>query len=202
MQYSTIKASSQAKLVIRKSTFLSFVLSTDNVEEAEDKIKEYRKTYYDARHVCFAYILCPDSSAERSSDAGEPSGTAGRPILGAIRSAGLTNVLVIVVRYFGGIKLGTSGLIAAYRQAAELAIQKAETVVCITKSTYNLQFPYSQLSAVLQVLGKQDVHIINTEISVSDFCHILIDLPDDSFPSLNNCLVKIPKLTLSKLNAQ
>jgi len=160
----TIKNESIGKLVIRKSTFLSFAIPVDNVDIVDNKVKELRKKYYDARHLCYAYVLFPEGQTFRASDGGEPSGTAGRPILGAIRSMGLTNVLVIVVRYFGGIKLGTSGLIGAYKQAAEEALSHAAFVTSEIEETFNTTFDYSSLNEVMQLLKRYEAKIFLKQI--------------------------------------
>ena len=125
MDYLTISAPAEASFTEQKSKFLSFIHPVDTADEAKAIIKEYTKRFFDARHVCWAYMIGADRMEFQSSDNGEPSGTAGKPILGQINSFSLTNVVVVVVRYFGGIKLGTSGLIAAYRQGARLAIEAA-----------------------------------------------------------------------------
>src|SRR5574344_1044099 len=101
----------------KRSKFLAFAIPLKTVDEVKNYVTEYRKKYYDARHACYAYMLGPERTDYRANDNGEPSGTAGKPILGQINSYELTNILVVVIRYFGGIKLGTGGLIAAYRQA-------------------------------------------------------------------------------------
>ena len=119
----------EGKSIVREkmSRFLAFALPASSAEEAKSIIADFTNRYHDARHVCWAYMTGADRAEYQSSDNGEPSGTAGKPILGQINSLGLTNVVVIVVRYFGGIKLGTSGLIAAYRQAAREALEDSGT---------------------------------------------------------------------------
>jgi uncharacterized YigZ family protein len=166
----TIKNVSIGKLVIKKSTFLSFAIPVDNVTTIECNIKELRKTYHDARHICYAYVISPEGQNFRASDGGEPSGTAGRPILSTIRSKALTNVLVAVVRYFGGIKLGTSGLIAAYKQAAEEALNQAVFVTCKIEDTINMTFNYTSLNDVMHILKHYEAKILSKQIdSVCSF---------------------------------
>ena len=126
--YLTIANQSEAAFREKMSRFISFAIPVTTAAEAKEYVALYTNEYHDARHVCWAYMLGSDRKEFLSSDNGEPSGTAGKPILGQINSFGLTNVLIIVVRYFGGIKLGTSGLIAAYREAARLAIEAAEII--------------------------------------------------------------------------
>ena len=123
--YLTLSASGEAVYTEKRSKFYAFAEHVDDEESAKARVAALRKQFYDARHVCFAYVLDFDGQRTRSNDDGEPSGTAGRPILGALRSAGLTFTLAVVVRYFGGVKLGTGGLVVAYREAAAAAIAEA-----------------------------------------------------------------------------
>ena len=124
--YKTIKALSEGYYTEKRSRFISYAIPVCTVEEVKAQVEKYRKQYYDARHVCWAYMLGPEHTVFRANDDGEPSSTAGKPILGQIRSNELTDILVVVIRYFGGIELGTSGLIVAYRTAAAEAIAAAE----------------------------------------------------------------------------
>ena len=119
--YLTICGNSAGEYTEKRSKFLSFAFHVENTDEVKTIVAQYEKEYYDARHVCYAYMLGTQRDVFRTVDNGEPSGTAGKPILGQINSHELTNILIIVVRYFGGIKLGTSGLIVAYRTAASEA---------------------------------------------------------------------------------
>ena len=123
--YKTISARAEGLYTEKRSKFIAIALPVRTVEEVKARLEELQKQYYDARHVCYAYMLGPGRKDFRANDNGEPSGTAGKPILGQINSNGLTDVLVVVVRYFGGIKLGTSGLIVAYRTAAAEALAAA-----------------------------------------------------------------------------
>ena len=128
--YYNIAKTGEGQLREKMSRFLAFAYKVKSAEEAKEKIKETQNAWHDARHVCWAYVIGPKGEEWQLNDNGEPSGTAGKPILGQIRSHGLTDVLVCVVRYFGGIKLGTSGLIVAYREAASLALDDAGKVEC------------------------------------------------------------------------
>lgn len=123
--YYTIEGAGESQYKEKMSRFLSFAIPVSDAEEAKGEVKRFQNRFHDARHVCWAYMIGPDRLEWQLNDNGEPSGTAGKPILGQINSFELTNVLVIVVRYFGGIKLGTSGLISAYREAARLALEEA-----------------------------------------------------------------------------
>jgi uncharacterized YigZ family protein len=124
----TIAAVSEGYLREQRSKFISFAVPAQTPEEVKEIVTKYKKKYHDARHICYAYVLGADGSQVRAYNDREPSSTAGKPILGAIQSQKLTNVLVVVVRYFGGVKLGTSGLIIAYRSAAQDALQNAEII--------------------------------------------------------------------------
>ena len=136
--YKTIEQQGEAIYTEKRSKFLAFAIPVTTIEQVKEYIEVYQKKYYDARHVCYAYRLGERGENERSNDNGEPSGTAGKPILGQIHSQELTNVLVIVVRYFGGVKLGTSGLIVAYRAAAAEALEAVDSSIILSFSIENL----------------------------------------------------------------
>lgn len=157
--YHTIKTPSEAVFKEKMSKFLAFAHPVGTIEEAKDIISRYSKKYFDARHVCWAYML--GSARERflSSDNGEPSGTAGKPILGQINSFGLTDIVIVVVRYFGGIKLGTSGLIAAYREAARMALSEAEIVERHDMSEISFTFPYLAMNDVMKLTKSGEAEI-------------------------------------------
>ena len=125
-EYRTIKSEGEGYYTEKRSKFLAFAHHVETVEQIKDLLAIYRKKYYDARHVCYAYMLGPERTEFRANDDGEPSSTAGKPILGQINSNELTDILIVVVRYYGGVNLGTSGLIVAYREAASDAIAHAE----------------------------------------------------------------------------
>ena len=126
--YYTLAAPSEASFTEKRSRFLSFAIPVESREQVREHVKRFSKEYFDARHVCYAFVLGADRSDFLANDNGEPSGTAGKPILGQINSFNLTNLLIVVVRYFGGVKLGTPGLIAAYREAARQAIENGEII--------------------------------------------------------------------------
>ena len=139
--YLTVARLSEGLYKEKMSKFISFAVPVSTLDEAKEAIARYQKEYYDARHVCWAYMLGAARTEYRVNDNGEPSGTAGKPILGQINSFGLTNVLIVVVRYFGGIKLGTSGLIEAYRAAAADAIRANEIVECLVEEDVRSRDP-------------------------------------------------------------
>lgn len=154
--YKTIEKISEGYITERKSRFISYVIPVKTEDEVKEILEEYRKEYHNARHVCWAYMLGETRDNFRANDDGEPSGTAGRPILGQINSFELTNVLVIVVRYFGGTLLGTGGLIRAYKEAAEAAIENAKIVEKTIDNTFVLNFEYPLLNDVMRVLHQFD----------------------------------------------
>lgn len=159
MNYLTLKSASEAVFKEKMSKFLAFAHPVGSADEARDIIAGYSRRYHDARHVCWAYMLGAERSVFLSSDNGEPSGTAGKPILGQINSFNLTDVVIVVVRYFGGIKLGTSGLIAAYRQAARDAIEAGEIIELSEMASVDFTFPYLVMNDVMRLTKSSDVEI-------------------------------------------
>lgn len=158
--YLTISASSTAVYTEKRSRFLAFAHHVESKDDAAEQIARYRKEYYDARHVCYAYVLGADRSIYRLNDDGEPSGTAGRPILGQINKRELTDVLVVVVRYFGGVKLGTSGLIAAYRTATAAALDEARVEAKSVEETIVYAFPYERMNKVMRIAKDMPATIV------------------------------------------
>ena len=143
------------------SKFYAFAYPVQTVEQIKEILAEKRKEYYDARHVCYAYMLGYERNQFRANDDGEPSGTAGRPILGQINSSNLTDILIIVVRYFGGTLLGTSGLIQAYKTSAAEAIAAATIEERIVEKTFVSKFGYQDLNAVMRIMKDFDLAIVN-----------------------------------------
>lgn len=162
----------------KMSRFLAFAVPVTDALEAREKIKEYQNAYHDARHVCWAYMLGPDMTEFQLNDNGEPSGTAGKPILGQIRSFGVTDVLVVVVRYFGGIKLGTSGLISAYRQAASLALEDAGRKEMHQMVEVKIEVPYISADGVMRII-KEDGEIEVLEREFNNLCTLRISVRAD-----------------------
>ncbi|MDR1950901.1 MAG: YigZ family protein [Bacteroidales bacterium] len=150
--YKTISQSAEGFITEKKSKFIAHIFPVKTVDEIKEILDEYRKKYYDARHVCWAYMLGWEREDFRSNDDGEPSGTAGRPILGQINSNELTNVLILVVRYFGGTLLGTGGLIKAYKEAAAEAITNARIEEKTVNDIIEIHFDYILLNEVMRVL--------------------------------------------------
>lgn len=152
--YKTIERIAEGYITERKSKFISYILPIASEEEVKEILEEYRKKYYNARHVCWAYMLGHAREDFRSNDDGEPSGTAGRPILGQINSNELTNVLVLVVRYFGGTLLGTGGLVRAYKEATAAAIENSTIVEKTIDDSFVIKFEYPLLNEVMRILNQ------------------------------------------------
>ena len=151
--YLTLKQPAEAQLTEKRSRFLAFALHVDDEAQAKEVATQYKKKYYDARHVCWAYVLgSPPDQTTRAQDDGEPSGTAGRPILNQILGHGLTQVLVVVVRYFGGVKLGTGPLGVAYRTAAAMALDEGTVKECIVKSEFAVDVPYTEADVAMRFI--------------------------------------------------
>ena len=159
--FKTIVTLSEGCITEQRSKFISFAIPVETPEQVKEKVDACRKKYYDARHVCWAYMLGADRTQFRVNDDGEPSSTAGKPILGVIHSHELTNILIIVVRYFGGVKLGTSGLIAAYRAAAQDAVQNAQIIEKTVDEEIPVSFEYPFLNGVMKVVKDMQVQIIS-----------------------------------------
>lgn len=159
--YLTISRTSEGIYKEKMSKFLAFAIPVSSVEDVKKQLEKYQKEYYDARHVCWAYMLGPQRADSRSNDNGEPSGTAGKPILGQINSAGLTDILIVVVRYFGGIKLGTSGLIVAYREAASEAIAANEIIERQVEDEVHFGFEYPLMNEVMRIVKEEGPTIVS-----------------------------------------
>lgn len=192
--YHTIASPSEAIYTEQRSKFLAFARPVRTPEEARDIVKEYANKYHDARHVCWAYMLGADRTRFLSSDNGEPSGTAGKPILGQINSFELTDLLIVVVRYFGGIKLGTSGLIAAYREAARLAISEAEIIECHEQTEMTFTYPYMVMNDVMKTLKSSEIKILSQEFD--NTCRISLSIRSDHAQALKKTLCAISGLSM------
>jgi uncharacterized YigZ family protein len=171
------------------SKFISFAHPVNTAEEAKEIIKRYQKEYFDARHVCWAYMIGTARTEYQSNDNGEPSGTAGKPILGQINSFELTNVVIVVIRYFGGIKLGTSGLIVAYREAAAEAIRNGEIIECHEQAFVEFLFPYLAMNDVMKVIKNSDVEIM--EQIFDNSCQMKLAIRADHADALRTRLADI-----------
>lgn len=146
-----------------RSKFLAFAIPVRTAEEAMEQVAKYQKEYFDARHVCWAYRLGPEGEEYRSNDNGEPSGTAGKPILGQIVSADVSDLIILVIRYFGGVKLGTSGLIVAYRTAAAEALEAGEYAERLVEKELKLTFGYEHMNMVMRMVKDLQPRIVSQD---------------------------------------
>lgn len=178
----------------KMSKFIAIAVPVSSAEEVRARMAEITREYHDARHICWAYQLGADGAVYYSTDAGEPSGTAGKPILGQIRSAGLTNLLVAVVRYFGGIKLGTSGLIAAYREAARMAMAEGEQVTRYEMATVSFTFPYLAMNEVMKAVKDSGADVKAQEFDNS--CSMMLAIRADRAAPLAERMAAIDGVTL------
>ena len=192
--YSTIKAPAEASLTEKRSHFYAFAYPVTTAAEVKEIVKELSKKYYDARHVCWAYMLGAERNEFLSTDNGEPSGTAGKPILGQINSLGLTNVLVAVVRYFGGIKLGTPGLIAAYKESARLVLEEAEIIERHEMATVEFTFPYLSMNDVMKTVKESEAEVIDR--TFDNACAMTLEIRQGLADSLRKTLADIPGVSL------
>ena len=173
--YKEIKNPTKGMYKEKGSKFISYLFPVYSEEEAKEKLDEVKKIEHAARHHCYAYILNLDKSSQRSNDDGEPSSTAGKPILGQIQSNDLTNILIIVVRYFGGVKLGVSGLIRSYKTAASNAIFQGIFITKTIKEQYKVYFKYPLMNDVMRLVKEHDLEIINTNFQID--CNLIFAVP-------------------------
>lgn len=173
-EYRTITQPSQGTYSELRSKFLGFAHHVTTPEEALALVADYQKKYYDARHVCWAYMLGAEREVYRSNDNGEPSGTAGKPILGQINSRELTDVIVLVVRYFGGVKLGTSGLIEAYRTTAAATLDAAQVEERTVDGTCSIDFDYADMNVVMKVSRLMEARIVEQTCDLR--CHMTFSI--------------------------
>lgn len=189
-EYFTIKDNiSEGFYSEKRSKFLAFAFHVTTEEEIKEIVSEYRKKYYDARHVCWAYMLGAQRTEFRANDDGEPSSTAGKPILGQINKNELTDILIIVVRYYGGVNLGTSGLIVAYRTAAAEAIANAEIIKLYDEEVVTYDFPYVMMNDVMKIIKDMSPRIVN--LTFDNTCEIQLSIRKSQAPLLKSRLEKL-----------
>ena len=173
----------------KRSKFLAFAHHVETVDEAMDIVKQYRKKYYDARHCCYAYMIGPERDVFRANDDGEPSSTAGKPILGQINSNELTNILIIVVRYYGGVNLGTGGLIVAYRTAAADAIAHSKIEERLVEEEVKYDFTYPMMNSVMRITKEMPVRIVDQHFD--NTCSITLAIRKSLVQQLKDRLSKL-----------
>ena len=185
-EYKTIASTSEGYYTEKRSKFLAFAHHVQTVDEVKELLAGYRKKYYDARHVCYAYMLGAERTEFRANDDGEPSSTAGKPILGQINSNELTDILIVVVRYYGGVNLGTSGLIVAYREAAADAINHASIETRQVEEIVKYSFAYPQMNDVMRIVKDMNPHIISQ--TYDNTCEIVLSIRKSEAEQLRNRL--------------
>ena len=188
-EYKTISGTSEGYYTEKRSKFLAFAHHVEDVTEVKDIVAGYRKKYYDARHVCYAYMLGPERLEFRANDDGEPSSTAGKPILGQINSNELTNILIVVVRYYGGVNLGTSGLIVAYREASADAIANATIEMRQVEEIVRYSFAYPQMNDVMRIVKDMNPRIVSQ--TYDNTCEIVLSIRKSEAEQLESKLAKL-----------
>ena len=188
-EYLTIKGIGEGYYTEKRSKFLAFAHHVEATDEVKMLLDVYRKKYYDARHVCYAYMLGAERTEFRANDDGEPSSTAGKPILGQINSAELTDVLVVVVRYYGGVNLGTSGLIVAYREAAADAIAHSEVVQRQVEEVVSYSFAYPMMNDVMRIVKDMSPRIVSQ--TYDNTCEIKLAIRKSEADELRQRLAKL-----------
>ncbi len=188
-EYRTLKTEGEGYYTDKRSKFLAFAHHVSSVEEIKDILAGYRKKYFDARHVCYAYMLGPERLEFRANDDGEPSSTAGKPILGQINSNELTDILIVVVRYYGGVNLGTSGLIVAYREAAADAIAHSEIETRQVEEIITYNFPYPMMNDVMRIVKEMQPRIVSQ--TYDNTCEIRLSIRKSEAEQLRNRLQKL-----------
>ena len=190
----TISTISEGLYKEKGSKFLAFAIPVSCPEEIKETLAEKRKEFHDARHVCFAYILGNEGNEVRANDDGEPSGTAGRPMLGILQSNNLTNTLLIVVRYFGGTKLGTSGLINAYKEASADAVSNNKIIEKTIDETVTVRFEYPFLNDVMRVVKEENPAILEQHFDTG--CFMTLSIRKRDFPKLVSRLEKVESVSI------
>ena len=188
-EYKTMNGTSEGTYSEKRSKFLAFAHHVESEDEIKALLQEYKKKYYDARHVCYAYVLGPDRKTFRANDDGEPSSTAGKPILGQINSAELTDIFVAVVRYYGGVNLGTGGLIVAYRTATMEALANAEIVTREVEEQITYTFPYVMMNGVMKVVKEMRPRIVSQNFEST--CEIRLAIRQSEAQQLRDRLAKL-----------
>jgi uncharacterized YigZ family protein len=197
-EFLTIEGTSEGIYKEKGSKFLAFAFAVETEEEAKIRVDELKDRYHDARHHCYAYMFGVEMDVYRMNDDGEPSSTAGKPILGQIRSHNLTNILVVVVRYFGGTLLGTSGLIRAYKSATADALKNAKIIKQTVQVLYQLQFGYDLMSQVEKLLHEWNIR--PDEKTFGEQCMYRIGIRKTQEEKMVDQLKQIPELKFNKID--
>lgn len=192
--YKTIKEISEGIYKEKGSKFLAYAYPVENEEEIKEIVDSLKKQYFDARHHCYAWQIGLDGMNYRVNDDGEPSGTAGKPIHGQILSNELTNILIVVVRYFGGTKLGTSGLIQAYREASADAIANSLVIEKTVDDKFTINFGYLAMNDVMRIIKEEDPNIHSQQFDMS--CQMELSIRESRAEALKNRLLKVETLSI------
>jgi uncharacterized YigZ family protein len=195
--YQTIEKPSQGVFKEKGSKFLAYAYPVSNEEEIKQIIKNICEKFFDARHHCYAWSLGADRTSYRINDDGEPSGTAGRPIFGQIQSNNLTNILIVVVRYFGGTLLGVSGLINAYKNAAADALVNASVITCTVNDMYSLKFNYPAMNGVMKILKDENIEQSGQDFDID--CSLIISIRKANVDKVLQKLTKISSVSTNYL---
>ncbi len=193
--YKTIAARSEGLYTEKRSKFIAMAIPVRTLDEVKEHLTAINKQYYDARHACYAYVLGPERKDFRANDNGEPSGTAGRPILGQINSLELTDILLVVVRYFGGIKLGTSGLYAAYKEAAAEALRAAAIIEKTVDEDIAIRFEYPFMNEVMRIVKEEGPELVSQ--GFDNDCLMTLRIRRSLMPRLKARLEKVESLSIS-----
>lgn len=191
--YKTIAARSEGLYTEKRSKFIAMAIPVRTLDDVKEELAAINKKYYDARHACYAYMLGSERKDFRANDNGEPSGTAGRPILGQINSLELTDILLVVVRYFGGIKLGTSGLYAAYKEAAAEALRNAEIIEKTVDEYVSFRFEYPFMNEVMRIVKEEEPELVSQ--GFDNDCLMTLRIRRSAMPKLRARLEKVETLS-------
>jgi len=197
-KYKEIKSATTGVYKEKGSKFIAYSFPVHSEENVKEKLEEVKKLEHSARHHCYAYILNSDKSAQRANDDGEPSSTAGKPILGQILSNDLTNILIVVVRYFGGVKLGVPGLIRSYKTAALDAISNSEIITKIIKEQFAVSFKYPQMNDVMRLVKEFDLEVVNTDFQID--CKLIFAVPKSKADTIAEAFKKNHEISIKYLS--
>jgi uncharacterized YigZ family protein len=192
--FRTISGTAEGYYSEKRSRFIAYAIPAQTAEEVKGLLDAYRRQYYDARHLCWAYMLGSERQVFRVNDDGEPSSTAGKPILGQINSNGLTDILIVVIRYFGGIELGTSGLIVAYRTAAADAIAHAEIIERTVDEDVSIVFEYPYQNSIMRIVKEENPLILSRRFDAD--CRLTLRIRKGNAPRLKEKLLKVESVRL------
>ena len=179
------------------SKFISYLFPVYSEKDVKEKLEKIKKIEHSSRHHCYAYTINPNKSAQRANDDGEPSSTAGKPILGQIQSNDLTNILIVVVRYFGGVKLGVTGLIRSYKTAAADAISQGVFITKTIKEQYKVSFKYPLMNDVMRLVKEHDLEVVNTNFQID--CNLIFAVPKSKADNVVETFKKNHKIKIKHL---